>query len=429
MLLFVEVALSLSQMRSMQERLAQVVEEYSVRSALAQDMHRSSLKRALVLYAMTSTEDPFERDDLLIEMRALGSQFLKAREQITTMVLSEEERALLQRQRELSRTAGAVQYQVIELLGEERIEKAKQVLLRQAIPLQKRAQAVMQDFAALQHAYNQQALVATSDEFHQADRLLLIIGGLTLLLSALVAGFVVQRTDGMTAALIRSNTELIAAREHLEERVAERTANLRQLNEQLRAEVSDRRRAERQLAFMATHDDLTQLPNRAFFNAHLAKAQARARRAGTRLALLFIDLDGFKRINDSLGHEAGDQLLREVASRLQSNRREQDLVARLGGDEFAMILEHLYQPEDAALVARKVIETLSQPMALAGGMHRIGASIGIAVYPEDATDPDGLIRLADNAMYAAKRSGKGTYRYHQAPRSATKEIDALPFEW
>ncbi|WP_328984923.1 diguanylate cyclase domain-containing protein [Thiorhodovibrio winogradskyi] len=428
LLLMIEVALSLSQMHSMQSRLAQVVEEYSVRAALAQDMQRSSRERAIVLHAMLSSEDPFERDELLVQLRNLGSEFLTARDRIEAMALSEDERKLLRQQGELSRTAGALQYQVIDLLAEERIQEAKAILLRQAIPAQERALAVIQDLAALQQAHNRDALTATSEEFRRADRLLLILGGVTLLLSALVAGFVLHRTDAMLAALKRSNAELLDARERLEERVAERTADLRRANAKLQTEIQERRRAQRELAFIATHDDLTKLPNRALFKEHLEQGQARARRAETRLALLFIDLDGFKAINDSLGHEAGDQVLREVARRLKSRVREQDLVARLGGDEFALLLEQVHQPEDAAKVADKVIDSLSRPIAVAGDMHRIGASIGIAFYPEDARDPDGLVRLADNAMYAAKGSGKGHYRFHRAPR-LTAGIDLMPFQW
>ncbi|WP_323696683.1 diguanylate cyclase domain-containing protein [Thiorhodovibrio litoralis] len=428
LLLFVEVALSLSQMHKMQERLAQVVEEYSARGALAQEMHQSSRERAILLHAMISTDDPFERDDLLVDLRALGSRFLKAREQIAAMTLSKDERDLLQQQRELSRAAGALQYQVIDLLAQDQLAEAKRVLLHQAIPAQERALAVVQNFAALQQSQNRAALAATSEEFHQADHLLLIIGGVTLLLSALVAGFVLHRTNAMMAALTHSNAELLDARERLEERVAERTADLRRVNEKLLDEVNERKRAERQLAFMATHDDLTELPNRALFNDHLAKSIARARRAGTRLALLFVDLDGFKQINDSHGHADGDHVLREVACRLKSRGREQDLVARLGGDEFALILEHIYQPADAGAVARKVIEAVSEPITVAETKHQVGASIGIALFPDDAKNLNELVRLADNAMYCVKRSGKGNYRYHQAPRLASA-AEALPFQW
>ena len=428
LLLFVEVALSLSQMRKLQGRLAQVVEEYNVRGELAQEMHKTSRERAILLHAMISTDDSFERDDLYVELRALGSRFLTAREQIASMALGDDERELLNRQGERSRAAGSLQYRVIDLLTEDRIEEAKRVLLQEAIPAQDRALSLVQEFANLQQSHNQQALAATSEEFRQADRLLLIIGFVTLLLSALVAAFVLQRTKGMMSALSRSNAELRDAGERLEERVAERTAELRRLNEKLLSEINERRSAERKLAFMATHDDLTKLPNRALFNEHLQHAMARAQRAKTRLALFFVDLDGFKRINDTLGHEAGDQVLREVASRLKSGVRAQDLVARLGGDEFTLLLEDIDHPANAATLAAKVIELVSRPIALADQMHEVGASIGIAFYPDDAEDLDALIRSADDAMYVVKRAGKGDYGFHQTPKPAPA-ISNIPFQW
>jgi diguanylate cyclase (GGDEF)-like protein/PAS domain S-box-containing protein len=175
-------------------------------------------------------------------------------------------------------------------------------------------------------------------------------------------------------------------------------------------DISDRKRAEEQIEFHAYHDVLTHLPNRKLFTDRLTQNITRARRSGKALAVMFVDLDHFKNINDTLGHEAGDELLLEMARRLRDCIREDDTVARLGGDEFTIILSELRHPEDAANVAEKIIEAVERPMVISGTPTDISASIGIAVYPDDGTDPETLLRNADSAMYRAKESGRDTYQ-------------------
>ena len=175
-------------------------------------------------------------------------------------------------------------------------------------------------------------------------------------------------------------------------------------------DVSDRRRAEEQIEFHAYHDVLTNLPNRRLFADRLMQNVTRARRSGRAVAVMFVDLDHFKTINDTLGHEAGDELLLEMSRRLRDCVREDDTVARIGGDEFTIALAELRQPEDAASVAEKIIRAVKEPMAIAGTAIEVSASIGIALYPEDGTDPETLLRNADRAMYRAKESGRNTYQ-------------------
>ena len=160
----------------------------------------------------------------------------------------------------------------------------------------------------------------------------------------------------------------------------------------------------------AHYDALTQLPNRSLFLGELARELARAERQGARLALLFIDLDGFSHVNDSLGHATGDELLVRAADRLRSCVRKADLVARLGGDEFTVVLPALRDAADAATVARHVIETLSQPYDIGHGEAFVSASIGIAVFPTDGMTAQELLQHADMAMYRAKAAGRGQHR-------------------
>jgi len=176
------------------------------------------------------------------------------------------------------------------------------------------------------------------------------------------------------------------------------------------ADISDRKRAEEQIEFHAYHDVLTQLPNRKLFTDRLGQNLTHARRSGKSLAVMFVDLDHFKEINDRLGHTAGDELLLEMARRLRECVRSDDTVARLGGDEFTIILSELRHPEDAVTVAEKIIQAVQRPVIVGATPIDVSASIGIALYPVDGTDPESLLRNADSAMYRAKESGRNTYQ-------------------
>ncbi|MDT8991056.1 diguanylate cyclase [Curvibacter sp. APW13] len=156
----------------------------------------------------------------------------------------------------------------------------------------------------------------------------------------------------------------------------------------------------------AAHDPLTALPNKGVADDRLAMACERAKREGEKAALLFLDLDGFKHINDTLGHQAGDRVLATVAQRLQGGIRKVDTAARLGGDEFLVVLDGLGSAEHAKTVAAKLIESVGAPVDIEGKACHIGVSIGIALYPDDSKQPSDLVRLADAAMYAVKRAGK-----------------------
>lgn len=173
----------------------------------------------------------------------------------------------------------------------------------------------------------------------------------------------------------------------------------------------DLEQSQKKLAHLAHHDFLTGLPNRAHFFKILARSIARSGRSGAKLAVMFLDLDGFKKINDTLGHAAGDLLLQGVAQRLQETVRQSDVVARIGGDEFVLLLENVSGAENAAAVAQKIIANLATPFDLNGTPGRVTASIGIALYPQHGESTEELLRRADEAMYQCKQSGKNTYRF------------------
>ena len=175
-------------------------------------------------------------------------------------------------------------------------------------------------------------------------------------------------------------------------------------------DISDRKRAEEQIEFLAYHDALTQLPNRRLFVERLEMCLLSAKRVRENVAVLFIDVDRFKMINDTLGHNVADALLVEIALRLRSCVRQTDTVARYGGDEFTIILPDLHQPEDAAQVAEKILERVVEPVLIGATSMEISVSIGIAVHPYDGSDMDTLLRNADDAMYRAKQAGRNTYQ-------------------
>jgi diguanylate cyclase (GGDEF)-like protein/PAS domain S-box-containing protein len=176
-------------------------------------------------------------------------------------------------------------------------------------------------------------------------------------------------------------------------------------------DITDRKSAEAHIQRLATRDPLTELPNRILFNDRLEQGIVTARRSGQSLAVLFIDLDRFKYINDSLGHQVGDLLLKEVAERMDACIRKGDTLSRLGGDEFVVTLEGLQHAEDAAQVAGKIIKALARPFEIAGHALNTSCSIGIAIFPLDADDDRTLMKNADTAMYHAKEKGRNNYQF------------------
>jgi len=208
-------------------------------------------------------------------------------------------------------------------------------------------------------------------------------------------------------ALMQAHKKLAHHAGDLERIVSERTRELTN-------EIEERKTIESQLRFLANYDLLTNLPNRILFREHLDQSIKQSSRNKTSVALLLIDIDGFKHINDSLGHHQGDLLLQIVADRLSECIRDVDQVARLGGDEFTVILAETTDKKSAALVAEKIIKTVSEPIQLERQEVYISASVGITLLPEDTSDPSILLGYADMAMYEAKAKGKNAYEFYTA---------------
>lgn len=177
-------------------------------------------------------------------------------------------------------------------------------------------------------------------------------------------------------------------------------------------DITAQKKTEEIIRKSAYHDPLTGLPNRKFFHERLTQELARAMRLNTQLAVMFLDLDDFKEVNDTFGHDAGDNMLCEVASRLREIKRESDIVSRLGGDEFTLLLTDINGPHEAGIVAERILQVFQKPVIISGNKIFIKASIGISIGTQDGTKPGTLLKKADDAMYLVKRKGKNNYRFY-----------------
>ena len=232
---------------------------------------------------------------------------------------------------------------------------------------------------------------------------------------------VVRRAQG----ILHDQAERIeAARNTLEVQVDARTEELRRSNRQLEGEIIERRQAESQLNYLACHDPLTGLANRRYFIERLEASLIDAARKNHRLAVLFIDLDQFKQVNDSLGHGVGDELLVAVAAGLCEHVRLIDMLARFGGDEFICVMEAVRTDEEVEMLAREVIGAFDRPFHLGEHELFLSASVGISVFPNDGTSVSDLLRNADSAMYRAKAMGRGRYHFYtpEMTRDAQERI-------
>jgi diguanylate cyclase (GGDEF)-like protein len=273
-------------------------------------------------------------------------------------------------------------------------------------------------------------LSSDMQDLNKRQKDLLLVTSILMLLGLLVSGasaaVLQSKISKPISDLARAMNE-VTAKQQFEARVSVSGSDeIAQLGHGFNTMLSELQRrdigkkdAESKLAFQALNDALTGLPNRRLFSDRLGQTLALARRNGRMIALLYIDLDGFKLVNDSLGHPIGDSLLAQVAARLQTRVRRSDTLARLGGDEFTVILESLHAKEEAALAAKSLLNVLTPPFSVDGHQLTIGASVGISVFPENGKDADELMQQADSAMYAAKRDGKNRAMYF------TSEIGSL----
>jgi diguanylate cyclase (GGDEF)-like protein len=374
LILFV-TAIGLQQLGATMDNLNKVVDVHMRNQELTKTMVVAARERTVILLMLTKVEDPFEQDELLMQLNMHGSRFASARLALLEQPLNEKERELIALQGHLTNVAVPIQNQVIELIRDDHTRDAAEIALGQAIPAQN---AVMAALSQLD-AETQRVSTAASNkarEDHRVARLWIYLLSTTALLVGVFVATVV----------FHFATRISREREQL-----------------------------------ATHDTLTGLPNRMLFMDRLEQSLIRAKRHQTLVGVMFIDLDRFKRVNDTLGHASGDRLICEVARRLRETVRADDIVARLGGDEFVVVISDVLALTPILQVVEKMLATVTEPYNLDGHEIFSSCSIGVSVYPYDGTSSVDLLKYADTAMYHAKNSGRNRFQLYDAAMNAMAE--------
>ena len=374
LILFV-TAIGLQQLSMTTDNLKTVVDVHMRKQNLTKTMVLTARERTLIMFMLTKIDDPFERDQLLLRFREKGSEFVAARLQLLELPLSANERNLIDLHRERIAFAQPIQEEVIDLISADFTQDGVDLALKQAIPAQN---SVMVQLSRLDEEVHRLA-IAASERAYEAHRVarfwMYFLSGIALLVGLVVA-----------AAVLFYSARFSRERERL-----------------------------------VTKDTLTGLPNRMLLRDRLEQALARARRRGTLVGVMFIDLDRFKRVNDTLGHASGDELISEVGRRLRAIARDEDTVARLGGDEFVVVANDARGVGQILHIVEKVRATLAAPYRIGERELFCSSSIGISVFPNDGSDCNSLLKNADTAMYHAKGSGRDRFQLYDAGMNAMAE--------
>ncbi len=380
--------------------LEQVVAEYNVQATLAHRMHAAARGRLVSLWKLSLSDDPFEREEFFQEFQAGGTTFLTARAQFAKAPLSDRERALIESLTTASEAGGVINRAAAQQILESGGLGMGRQILDQTIPAQNKVVTIVDELIRIQDEKSREARRSVAAENEETIYTILALMSTALVLGAFLAGFVSLRYSAMLADMRKTRDALDQANRDLEMRIEERTRELSAVNARLEQ--------------MAHHDALTGLANRHLLTTQMQLLLAQAARAQQRLAVLFIDLDGFKAVNDELGHDAGDRLLVEIAEMLTSTTRQADLAARVGGDEFVVVLTTVHDAPEACAVAAKIIAAWQPYAARYATASPVTLSIGISLYPDDADGVEVLLTHADHAMYEVKRGAKNGCRLYAA---------------
>ena len=379
--LIIGALINIFTLSSIARHLDRVVDTHNVQIRIMHQILDLARQRSLALQHMLLAEDPFTVDDQIIKMSRIAVNYLALRKQMIELPMTDEERDLLKRQHAQTSVTGRIQSQVIGLLSEDNYRAAKVLFYAMAIPSQDKAMSLMHEYVSLQDSQNRKELEQTTSQIElQRNRMLLLLA-FGLVLSLLTASWVTRRIQHEIDR--RNHIE-----EDLETRVEERTEQLEQ---------------------MAKEDSVTSLPNRSAFNQELSMALQLASDTGGPTGLFFMDLDGFKLINDTHGHCNGDKALVEIAQRLNKATEGWGLLSRVGGDEFTLVLRDVLDMSKVQGVAAEIIRAINEPLLIDGEDCYVGISIGCAITNGKFVSADELTTLADKAMYDAKRAGKNRF--------------------
>ncbi|MBT9589916.1 MAG: EAL domain-containing protein [Thiobacillus sp.] len=375
LLLIFVTAIGLQQLEVATDKLNQVVDVHMRKQTLTKTMMVSARERTIFILMLSKTPDSVERDNLLIQFSKNGSAFGMARQELRGLPLSIREQELLALQGQLTNASQPLQLQVIDLINADFIEAAEDLIRTQAIPKQNQVIAALSQLDAEAQKVALEASSRARDDHEMARKWLFLLSGTALLIGFLVAAFVFLYAS----------------------------------------------RAGRARERLSTEDTLTGLPNRMLFMDRLEQSLIRAERHATLVGVMFIDLDRFKRVNDTLGHASGDQLICEVAQRLRAATRAEDIVARLGGDEFVVVVGDIAEIKHILQVVEKMLAAVAAPYQIAERELFCSCSIGISVYPHDGDDSGDLLKYADTAMYHAKSSGRNRFQLYDPAMNAMAE--------
>ncbi len=358
------------------QRLRDITQNNNAKTELATVMYSTLRERALSMHALPILADSFDKDEEIQRFNRDGATYLEARRRLEGMVLTREESDILARIRELTREAQPVVQEVVEMATfsndqTEIFERIRSV----AMPRQRAIADQLGMLLDLQRTQTATAVRNAEASYVQVRNLMFLLGTAAVLLGLAIAWFVSQRVT----------------------------------------------RQALQLENQALYDPLTGLANRSLLHDRLCHEIAISTRGTSSFGVILMDLDRFKLINDTLGHDVGDEVLREVGRRLKEALRGADTVARLGGDEYVLLIHDL-EEKGVPSIANKLLDALDQPFHWQDQSIDLGASLGVSLYPSQCADPGALIRCADIAMYVAKRSGKGYALYAQEQEQTSRDL-------
>jgi len=376
-----------SQINQVNSEFERVINQHNQQAVFATQMRDAARERMMELWRISLTNDPFNRNDSYEDFLGHATTFLEAREEFINTNLSPEEIKLYELLLKATTISSTYHRKIAEQFMREEPVSNHEMLAR-TLPSQKHSLDALNRIIDLQAKDNEYAFKQASKKVHDTVELMVYLTATTVLLGCFIALFNFKHQTKLQTSLHLINLEL-------EKRVKERTHQLMHANAQLQT--------------LAHHDNLTGLANRALLNEQLDIIINQAKRDQKKSAVLFIDLDNFKPINDKYGHDVGDIILKKVASRITNNIRSSDLAARIGGDEFIIVLSDVHEVFHATTFAKMLNATLREPITIKDSQLEVSTSIGISIYPDHARSTEKLITAADQAMYSSKHAGKNQY--------------------
>lgn len=402
-LILITTVVSFKYLSSVQNHIIQIIETQNKQIDLMHKLRSISRERILKLQALTTATDSFKKDSYIMQFHTLGGLFLEIRQELLKTRLNEDEKKLLKIQREIARNVVSSQYRIIELVENGENQKALKYLVNNTVPMQNQNISYMDQFIVYQTHENQFIKSDSEKKIKSSYIIVASLTGLSILLIIILANIVTRHITKMVNLLSSlaeqyKNTalKLTIAHDSLEQKVKEKTHELQQANEHLK--------------HIAGHDSLTELPNRRLFSELLKQELNRAERHKYKLALLYMDLNGFKNINDQYGHDIGDEVLVNVTKRLKASLRKEDLIARLGGDEFTICYSNIKNISDVKVLCKILNDKMAQPIYIRGKPCHVGLSIGVSIFPDHGNNCQTLLKIADAAMYQVKNKNKNGFQ-------------------